>query len=130
MFNKFVIKVTIVALLSASVFIAAATASMGEHKKHLVTYIDRAPFYAGFATQVSDVFQVGKPLTIVREALNPYDPNLLALYDGGVKVGYIPPAAQGEVVKLLRTHKGLKARVIEVNPDYPWEGIRIAITKH
>ena len=106
---------------------AAAVAGKASTDSHFTTYIDRVPFYTGFETNLADVFQVGKQLSVIREINNPYDPNLLALYDGEDKVGYIPRESQQRLHALLEDKPNIKISVIAVYPSHPWQGVRIAI---
>lgn len=106
---------------------AAALASKEDGDRQLLTYVDRAPFYTGFESNLTDVFRVGAPLRAIVEASNPYDPNLIALYDGAHKVGYIPREHQQQVQALLTSNTRAMIRVVKIDPLHPWQGVKISV---
>lgn len=72
----------------------------------------------------------GKKLKLVPEPENPYDPNAVALYCKGFKLGFVPREQNAELAQLLyfgHNHV-FEARVQQVAPDCkPWEQVRVGI---
>lgn len=71
---------------------------------------------------IAEVFGELKPgskLKLKAESVNPYDPNAVAVYYKGVKIGFVP-RAQNETISLLLAygHKDVfKAYVLAVDPS-------------
>lgn len=74
--------------------------------------------------------KTGKKLKLVPEPGNAYDPNAVALYYKGVKLGFIPHDQNAEIAQLLAFgHKDVfEARVQQVSPERsPWHQVRVGI---
>ncbi len=91
-------------------------------------------FIAGFqhwdGALVLNELKPGMPVDLIAEPENPYDPEAVALFHQGVKLGYVP-ASQNSLLSLLSFygHGGiLEARILQVKPDAdPWEQVRIGV---
>ncbi len=72
----------------------------------------------------------GMAVDLVAEPENPYDPEAVALFYQGVKLGYVP-SSQNSTLSLMAFygHAGIfEARVLQVKPDAdPWEQVRIGV---
>ena len=68
---------------------------------------------------VLDRLKVGKALELVLEPGNPYDPDAVALYNEGSKLGFVPRELNGNLAQLLAFgHTGVfEARVQQVAPS-------------
>jgi hypothetical protein len=66
---------------------------------------------------VFDQLKSGKKLKLVAEFDNPYDPNAVAVYFKGTKIGFVPRANNFLVAQLIRFgHKDvLEARITHVD---------------
>lgn len=70
-------------------------------------------------------------LTLVREADNPYDPDAVALYWKGRKLGYLPRGKNFMVARLLDGARPLSARVESLRPKADRNArIRIEVVLH
>ena len=72
----------------------------------------------------------GKRLKLKTEPDNPYDPQAVALYYKGAKLGYVPRKCNGELSLLLNFgHTDVfEAVVLSVNPKAPtWEQVYVSI---
>ncbi len=72
----------------------------------------------------------GSKLKLRAEFDNPYDPDAVAVYFHGTKIGYVPRAHNFVIAQLIRFgHKGvLEARVTNVNPlAHPEQQVKMAI---
>lgn len=69
------------------------------------------------AALVINKLKVGKKLTLVAEPDNPFDPNAVAIYRKGVKLGYVPRARNGLVAQLLAFGHGnvFECRILKVD---------------
>ncbi len=79
---------------------------------------------------VLDQIRPGMKLDIMPEFDNPYDPNALALYFKGVRVGYVPRAHNWIPSQLVRFgHKdALEVRILQVAPEKdPGQQVRAAL---
>jgi hypothetical protein len=89
---------------------------------------------AGFAyydgLDVIDKLKLGTAVTLKAEPDNPHDPNAVAIYYGGVKLGYVPQAKNGCIGALLYFGHGdiVEARINCHNPEANAENqFRVAI---
>jgi hypothetical protein len=72
----------------------------------------------------------GSKLKLRPEFDNPYDPDAVAVYFHGTKIGYVPRASNFVIAQLIRFgHNGaLEARVTSVNPlVHPEEQVQMTI---
>lgn len=81
------------------------------------------------ALVISDM-RVGDSLDLIAEMDNPYDPQAVAVYFKGVKLGYVP-ANENELFSTM-FHFGhadaFEARVMQVDPEAdPWNQVRMGI---
>lgn len=79
---------------------------------------------------VLDRLKVGKALELVPEPGNPYDPDAVALYYEGSKLGFVPRELNGNLAQLLAFgHTGVfEARVQQVAPERsPWHQVRVGL---
>ena len=81
--------------------------------------------------------KAGKKLTLKPEFDNPADPNAIALYYKGTKIGYVPRNQNSVIAQLLYFgHRDVfEAYGMAVDPDKePWEqvyvGIRVKDARH
>jgi hypothetical protein len=78
-------------------------------------------YYDGL--EVIEQLTLGAIVTLVSESDNPYDPDAVAVYFGGTKLGYIPRAKNSSASQLLYFGYGdiLEARIssrnLEQNPE-------------
>ncbi|KQT45103.1 hypothetical protein ASG43_12415 [Aureimonas sp. Leaf454] len=61
---------------------------------------------------------LGRVLTLAREPENPFDANAVAILDAdGVRLGYVPRAAAGQVAALLDGGETVTAEIVGTLPD-------------
>lgn len=74
--------------------------------------------------------EVGDQLDLVREADNPYDPQAIAIYFKGTKLGYVP-ATENDLFSMMMFYGHadvFETRVLQVDPEAdPWEQVRMGI---
>jgi hypothetical protein len=61
----------------------------------------------------------GVPLVLAAETDNPHDPQAVAVFWRGCKLGYLPRTENLVVSRLLARHRTLGARVQRLHPDAP-----------
>jgi hypothetical protein len=59
----------------------------------------------------------GAPLTLLAEEDNPHDPQAVAVYWRGRKLGYLPRAENLVAARLLARHRALGARIRRLRPE-------------
>ena len=70
-------------------------------------------------------------LSLAREEQNPYDPDAVALYWRGYKLGYLPKGENFLVARLLDADRSHSARVRRLEPNAPHNPrIRVAVLLH
>jgi hypothetical protein len=70
-------------------------------------------------------------LTLVREADNPHDPDAVALYWKGLKLGYLPREENFVAARLLDNRRNLSARVERLQPRaHRNQRVRVAVVLH
>jgi hypothetical protein len=68
---------------------------------------------------------------LVREVENPHDPDAVALYWKGRKLGYLPRGENFMVARLLDRHRNLSARIERLRRNaHRNERIRVAVVLH
>ena len=67
--------------------------------------------YHGLRTAVRHM-EPGMKLALVREPANPYDANAVAVYMDGLKLGFVPRAANRPVAALLDRGQQVRAEVV------------------
>jgi len=73
---------------------------MYERSRNLLDcHIAGFTYYDGL--DVIGQLKLGTPVTLVSEPENPYDPNAVAIYYEGTKLGYVPKYKNGDVSNLL-----------------------------
>ena len=102
---------------------------MGMNSRHMADFL-----VAGFrhwdGALVLDKLAVGKKLALKLEADNPHDPDAVALYRKGVKLGYIPRDENQLPAQLLRFGHGdvFECRILKVDVDTePWRQVRVGL---
>ena len=96
--------------------------------RRMTTHVAGVPYRIGLATPLDSVFFQGQTLRAVRELDNAYDAHGIALYAGADKLGYVPRRNNRLVSYLLDEGRSVQVRVLAVEPEQPWEGVRIEIT--
>jgi hypothetical protein len=97
----------------------------GERK--LITHVTGAPYRIGFSTQVDSIFKPGQKLLARTERRNGYGSQVIALYLGAMPVGNIPQKDSAALSRVLDEGRPLEVTVVDVNADYPWEGVAIEV---
>lgn len=102
---------------------------MYEPSKHVGTFkISGAQHWD--AAKVLGKLKVGDKIDLVAEPDNPYDPNAVALYAHGAKLGYFP-AEHNELISLFMYYGHpdvLEARLLKVDPEAdPWDQLRFGL---
>lgn len=70
----------------------------------------------------------GDALRMVREPDNPYDANAVALYAGGIKLGYIPKKENTSLANLLDQNAVLHAKVERFDAEAKsWERVKVVV---
>lgn len=79
---------------------------------------------------VLDQLRTGSALTLVPEPDNPYDPNAVALYYDGAKLGFVPRNHNGQLAIMcyFGHADAFECRVQQVAPEKsPWEQVLVGI---
>ena len=79
---------------------------------------------------VLDQLKPGQQLELVPEIENPHDPEAVAIYFRGMKLGFVPAEMNSTLSTLLYFGRGdaLECRVQQVAPDRsPWHQVRVGI---
>jgi hypothetical protein len=85
-------------------------------------------FHRGEAVWAS--LNVGDALKLIREPSNDNDPDAVAVYFCGEKLGYVPRAENSAVSQMLDRGENLEARISRLLvDDDPWQRIRITIVR-
>jgi hypothetical protein len=89
----------------------------------------------GFRHHAAPTLWQGLPgdglLTLMREAENPYDPDAVALYWRGCKLGYLPRGENFVVARLLDGRRNLSARIERLQPGaHRNRRVRVAVILH
>lgn len=72
--------------------------------------------------------RVGEALRLVREAANTHDPNAVAVYFRGDKLGYVPRRDNAAVAQMLDRGHRLEARIVRLlDEPNPWRRIRFSV---
>ena len=72
--------------------------------------------------------RVGEELRLVREVANTYDPNAVAVYFRGDKLGYVPRRENAAVAQMLDRGRRLEARIVRLlDEPNPWRRIRFSV---
>lgn len=102
---------------------------MYEPSRHVTTF-QVAGFQHHDGALVLEQMKAGAKLDLVPERDNPHDPDAIALYFGGAKIGYIPRSETGMMsVMDYYGHGGVfEARVLQVDREAdPWRQVRAGI---
>ena len=83
------------------------------------------------ARQAAAQLRLGQPLTLLREANNPYDANAIEVYAGGVKLGYVPRVQNTIIARLMDAGRSVEGRLtfIRVEEESRWVEIGMAIVR-
>jgi len=95
------------------------------------TLLQESPL-AGFeyhrAPAIWCFMQEGDPLRLVREHLNPHDPNAIAVWFKNEKLGYIPKKENATLAQLMDRGHRLEARITRLlHTDNPWRRVRVRV---
>jgi hypothetical protein len=75
---------------------------------------------AGFrhhrAPDLVQALRPGSPLSLSAESANPHDPDAVAVYWRGYKLGYLPAGENLVASRLLARRRGLSARIRRLRP--------------
>lgn len=109
--------------------VVARPAAAAPLMQHLV--IQESPL-AGFehhkAGHVWPFLREGDLLRLIRETTNPHDPNAVAVYFRGDKLGYVPRLENAAVAQLLDRGAPLVARIICLREEpNPWRRVRLSV---
>ena len=70
----------------------------------------------------------GEPLRLVRETGNAHDPNAVAVYFRGDKLGYVPRRENATVAQMLDRGQRLEARIVRLlDEPNPWRRVRFSV---
>lgn len=102
---------------------------MYEPSRHMATY-----YIAGFqhwdGALALDKLKPGTELRLAPEPENPYDPEAMAIYFEGTKLGYVPASENGAVsVMCFYGHAdAFELRVLQVDEEAdPWKQVRVGL---
>jgi hypothetical protein len=98
-------------LLAATLLFAAAAAAQPLQARIVMQSSPLAGFRHYEAPNLWDEIRPGDPLTLVREADNPYDRNAVRVEWRSFKLGYVPRAQNAAVARQLDRGTPLAARV-------------------
>lgn len=79
---------------------------------------------------VMDEMKLGTPVDLKLESDNPYDPNAVALYVKGKKIGFVPGEYNSELSKMMYFGHGdiFEAFINAVHPDkHPERQFRVVV---
>jgi hypothetical protein len=78
---------------------------------------------------VVEQIRIGDPLTLKREADNPFDRNAIQVLWQGHLLGFVPRRENKAVARAMDRHEPLMARVVALQPDEtPWRRLRFEIS--
>ena len=83
------------------------------------------------ADELSDIMNLGDPLTLQREPDNPYDKNAIIVFWHQNKIGYIPAHKAEQVQRLINRYGTIHGEITHIEPeenDSQW--IELAIYPH
>ena len=101
------------ALLATALAIAGGGKAIARPSVPLFDFAIAGGHYYGLAAALPRL-QPGTRLTLVREALNPYDGDAVAVHLDGEKLGFIPRKANSPVARLLDRGEAVTAEVIRM----------------
>jgi hypothetical protein len=99
----------------------------------LVAYELERFHIAGFqfheGPELIEHLEPGCELSLVREPKNPHDQRAVALYFGGVHIGYVPRDRNRTIARMLDQGAPLICRITDVDPEEdPWRAVEVAIS--
>jgi hypothetical protein len=99
----------------------------GAKKEVLKSYIRGFKYYHG--KKVLPLMKAGDTLDLVREPNNPYDPQAIAIYWQGQKLGYVAMESNEGVAMILDYElKDLKVNITRIDTQAPlWECVEYTI---
>ncbi len=101
------------ALLATALAIASGGKAIARPALPLFDFAIAGGHYYGLQDALPRL-QPGTQLTLVREALNPYDGDAVAVHLDGTKLGFIPRKANSPVACLLDRGEAVTAQVIRM----------------
>ena len=73
--------------------------------------------------------QEGEKLNLVRESINQYDPNAVAVYFRNDKLGYLPRRENATIAQMLDRGERLDARIVRLlDEENPWRRVRCQVS--
>jgi len=115
-----------------TLFGGMGAAVMGRvHARDRTILLQESPI-AGFQYYKGDAIWpslgVGKRLSLVRESLNEYDGDAVAVYFRNYKLGFVPQSENSTIAQMLDRGERLEATISRVvNGNDPWERVRMSI---
>ena len=87
-----------------------------------------AGFHHHRATAIWPFLREGEPLVLVRESINTFDRDAVAVYFRNDKIGYVPRRENHVVAQMLDRGQQLIAKVTQLrNEQNPWRRVRFEI---
>ncbi|MBZ0091586.1 MAG: HIRAN domain-containing protein [Sulfuricellaceae bacterium] len=113
--------------LAGGLALPAAHARTGETWKIVQTFpVAGFQYHSGEALWPQ--LAAGQPLTLMREAENPYDPRAVRVDWQGYKLGYIPRLDNAAVAQLLDRGETLGAAIAKLeDSSNPWDRIEVEV---
>jgi hypothetical protein len=107
---------------------SAALVARSPRENRLVTHVTGAPYRIGFETPVESVFRPGQWLRVMRGPGYRHASQPILLYLGEEHIGYLPRSANPVLAPIMDGARDLFARILAVDPEDPWRGIRIEVS--
>jgi hypothetical protein len=106
---------------------SAALVTRSPREGRLVTHVAGAPYRIGFETPVESVFRPGQWLRVLRKPGYRHASQPILLYLGEEHIGHLPRTANPVRAHVVDGARDLFARILTVDPEDPWRGIRIEV---
>ena len=111
-------------LLGVLGLVAVAPAVAAAKRSVLIQESPLAGFQFYEGEYVWSSLQVGKDLTLVREADNIHDPNAVAVYFHDEQLGYVPRVENTAIAQMLDRGEHLEASISKLHlTENPWERV-------
>lgn len=108
--------------------VARRPAAASPERRLLIQESPLAGFAYHKATHVWPFLREGDVLRLIRESTNPHDPNAVAVYFRGDKLGYVPRSENMAVAQLLDRGEVLEARITRLREEpNPWRRVRFSV---
>jgi len=100
-------------------------------RRILIQRTDLAGLRHHQAPRLWDALRRDAPLTLERDATNPYDPDAVAVHWKGLKLGYLPRGGNFMVARLLDGKRTVSAKIEVLSRSaVPNRRIRVAVLMH